>query len=79
MFHHYDHLVSCKRVCDQIIQCALGRTASASDVYEIYKAVSFKQLHCRQTEILFGSEANEVEDSIPRKKNGSVLVEFVFQ
>ena len=50
IFHHCDHMKVCRRICDQVMCCALGRTDSTSS---IYRAVAEKQFHSKSTEEVF--------------------------
>lgn len=88
MFHHCDQLIFCKRVCDQIILCSLGNSDTVSNIFEIYKAVSHKQLHNKHIETLLEKDISDLENDIPtlykhykinfKKDEWTRIVEFEF-
>lgn len=66
VFHHCDQISICRRICDQTVQCILGNTDSASNVFEIYKAVAHTQLHSKQIEAtVFNLDTETKEGDIP--------------
>ena len=45
IFHHCDQMKICRRICDQVMRCVLGRTDSTSSIFDIYRAVAKKQFN----------------------------------